>query len=127
MKHLLLKLTKSRHILFYNHGKTEMNNLIMKKKVVGVLAIILAIAAISAYTLPALATSDNSEQVTGTSQNTCDQTCAQDRTRLRDGSCGDGAGTGSCDGTQKQYRYGLGAIGGSSQGSAQHRYGKGSN
>lgn len=60
----------------------------VKKKVVSALAIVLAIAAISAITLPALVASDNTEQGTETSPDTCDQTCTQDRVRLRDGSCG---------------------------------------
>jgi hypothetical protein len=98
----------------------------VKKKIVSALAIVLVIAAISAITLPALAASDNTEQGTETSSGACDQTCTQDRARLRDGSCGDGLGVGSCDGTQKQYRYGSGTMGGSGQGAAQHRYGKGS-
>ena len=98
----------------------------VNKKIVGVFAIVLAIAAISAYTLPTLAASDNAEQGTETSTGAYDQTCSQDRTRLRDGSCGDGLGMGSCEGSQKQYRYGFGASGGPSQGAAQHRYGKGS-
>jgi hypothetical protein len=98
----------------------------VKKKVVGVFAIVLAIAAISVYTLPALAASDSAEQGTETNLGACDQTCTQDRARLMDGSCGDGLGTGSCDGSQKQYRYGFGTSGGSIQGAAQYRYGKGS-
>ncbi|MCX6654935.1 MAG: hypothetical protein NTY03_07410 [Candidatus Bathyarchaeota archaeon] len=98
----------------------------VKKKVVGVFAIVLAIAIISAITLPALAASDNAGQGTETNSGTCDQTCTQDRARLRDGSCGDGLGTGSCDGSQKQYWYGYGTSGDSIQGAAQHRYGKGS-
>ena len=98
----------------------------VKKKVVGVLAIVLAIAAISAVTLPALAASDNAEQKTETIPGTCDQTGTRDRARLRDGSCGDGLGAGSCDGSQKQYRYGIGTSEDSSQGAAQYRYGKGS-
>jgi len=98
----------------------------VKKKVVSALAIVLAIAAISAITLPALAASDNTEQGTETNPGTCDQTCTQDRVRLRDGSCGDGLGAGSCDGSQKQYRYGFGTSGGSGQGAPQNRCGKGS-
>ena len=98
----------------------------VKKKVVGALAIVLVIAAISAITLPALAASDNTEQGTETNPGACDQTCTQDMARLRDGSCGDGLGTGSCDGSQKQYRYSLGTSGGSSQGTPQNRCRKGS-
>ena len=126
MKRMLRELTKSRQTPSATHGKAVVNDMNVKKKVVGVFAIVLAIAAISAITLPALAVSDNTGQGNETNPCTCDQTCNQDRARLRDGSCGDGFGAGSCDGSQKQYRYGFGTIGGSDQGVAQHRYGKGS-
>jgi hypothetical protein len=52
----------------YRHGKTVVNDMNVKKKVVGVFAIVLAIAAISAITLPVLATSNNAEQGTETTQ-----------------------------------------------------------
>ena len=99
----------------------EMNK---KQKTVGVLAVMLVIAVVSAYTLPALATSI--DPGTGTSATVGGQTCTQGRARLRNGSYDDGSGTRPCNGTQTQLRKGVSDSGLAGQGQGQHRYGNGS-